>query len=110
MSTLAAEAARFRADARSRVPGRLADLIDARVTRLLGVDPEACLPDDLTEAERVVVDVAEQFLVDVHGLTDAAFARLSDHYTAAEQVAIVFHLALADGFTKLDAVGLEVVS
>ena len=110
MSTLADEAARFRADARSRVPGRVAELIDCRVTRLLGVDPDAYLPDDLTEAERVVIDVAEQFLVDVHGLTDSGFARLSEHYTPAEQVAIVFHLALVDGFTKLDSVGLEVVS
>jgi hypothetical protein len=108
VSTLADQAARFRADARSRVPGRLADLVEARVSRLLGVGDHT-LPDDLTDAERVVIDVAEQFLVDVHGLTDAQFARLSDHYTPAEQVAIVFHLALVDGFTKLDAVGLEAV-
>jgi hypothetical protein len=108
VSTLADQAARFRADARARVPGRLAELVEARVRGLLGVG-DTPLADDLTDAERVVIDVAEQFLVDVHGLTDAQFGRLSEHYSPAEQVAIVFHLALVDGFTKLDAVGLEPV-
>lgn len=108
MSTLADQAAGFRADARDRVPGRLAELIEDRVARLLGVGDRR-LPDDLTEAEQVVIDLTEQFLVDVHGITDPGFARLSEHYAAEEQVAIVFHLALVDGFTKLAAVGLEAV-
>ncbi len=61
-------------------------------------------PADLTDAERMVLDVAEQFVVDVHGLTDESFSRLRMHFGDDDIVAIMFHLACLDGFGKLDAV------
>lgn len=102
--TLVEAAAAFRDRSAGAVPGRLAALLADRVARLHG-DPDAPLPPaDLTDAERVVLDVAEQFVVDVHGLTDPAFARLRDHLGDDEIVAIMFHLACLDGFGKLDSV------
>jgi hypothetical protein len=95
----------LRRDAARRCPGRVAELVDVRVAQLVGTAPAGTrLPDDLTAGEQTVIDVVEQFLVDVHGITDGQFARLSDHYRHDEQVAILFHLALVDGFTKLDRV------
>ncbi len=99
------QATRLRRDAANRTPGRLAELIDARVAQLVGTAAAGDrLPDDLSPGEQTVIDLVEQFLVDVHGITDTQFARLGDHYTNAEQVAVMFHLALADGFTKLDRI------
>ena len=105
------QASDLRRDAAERVPGRLAELIDRRVAQLLRLDSDANPPGDaaadaageepLDDAEQVVIDLVEQFLIDVHGITDAGFARLNEHYTSEEQVAIMFHLALADGFAKL---------
>lgn len=95
----------LRRDAAGRTPGRLAELIDTRVAQLVGVAaPGVRLPDDLTAAEQCVIDIVEQFLVDVHGITDRQFAGLSDHFSHSEQMAIMFHLALADGFAKLERV------
>lgn len=99
------QASELRRDAADRAPGRLAELIDTRVAQLVGTaDVGVTLPDDVSPAEQVVIDLVEQFLVDVHGITDAQFAGLTDHYTNAEQMAIMFHLALADGFAKLDLI------
>jgi alkylhydroperoxidase family enzyme len=100
VSEIAARAEQLRSDTVDRVPGRVADLIEIRIEQLLDVGART-LPDDLTDAERVVIDVTEQFIVDVHGITDDDFAALGRHYTNEEQVAIMFHLALVDGFTKL---------
>jgi benzoate membrane transport protein len=52
----------------------------------------------------LVVAIAEQFLLDAHGIDDSMVAALGAHFTPAEQVAIMFHLALADGFTKFDRI------
>ncbi|BAN03745.1 carboxymuconolactone decarboxylase family protein [Ilumatobacter coccineus] len=99
------QADELRRDAAGRTPGRLAELIDTRVAQLVGTAAAGVrLPDDVSPAEQCVIDIVEQFLVDVHGITDRQFARLSDHYAHDEQVAIMFHLALADGFAKLDLV------
>jgi alkylhydroperoxidase family enzyme len=93
----------LRHDAEARVPGRLHELLQRRVQRLLGLS-HAELPDDLTDAERAAVAVAEQFVLDVHGLSDADFARLGEHFSPAEQLAILIDLALLDGFARLDRV------
>lgn len=97
-------AASFRERSEAAVPGRLGQLLTDRVARLHGDGDAAMPPADLTDAERVVLDVAEQFVVDVHGLTDAGFARLREHLDDGEIVAIMFHLACLDGFGKLDTV------
>lgn len=93
---------RLRAETVERVPGRLAELIELRVEQLLGAAAvDVSLPGDMTDAERAVIDVTEQFMVDVHGLSDAQFAVLGRYYSDSEVVAIMFHLALVDGFAKL---------
>ena len=109
MGRLSDQASQLRADTVERVPGRLAPLIETRIRQLLGADGAGELPGDLDRAERLVVDVTEQFIVDVHGLTDEQIAALSEHYAHAEQVAIMFHLALVDGFTKLERVNSNTI-
>jgi hypothetical protein len=100
-------AERLRAETVDRVPGRLATLIEWRVGQLLGITVGGdstvggSLPTDLDDAERAVIDVTEQFMVDVHGLTDRQLAVLDAYYSHADIVAIMFHLALVDGFAKL---------
>lgn len=101
------QAARLRRDAVEAAPGRVADVIDAQVGAQLELPDAPAMPDGLTEAEEVVVDLTEQFLVDVHAISDARFARLGDHYSPGEQIAIMFHLAFADGFAKLSKVHPE---
>ncbi len=105
--TLVELADRLRAATVDRVPGRVASLIELRVCQLLGVDAGEGdstverLPSDLDDGERVVIDVTEQFIVDVHGLSDEQLAALDAYYSHADIVAIMFHLALVDGFSKL---------
>ena len=103
-TTLADDAARFRRQSADALPGRLASLLADRAARLHG-DVDAPLPPaDVTDAERAVLDVAEQFILDVHGLTDDAFGRLRNHLSDPEIVATMFHVACLDGFAKLDSV------
>lgn len=100
MSELDDDVTRLRAEAAACVPGRVAELIEQRVLQLHGLDA-AQLPSDLAAGERVALDVAEQFVVDVHGLTDAQVAAMSGYFSDAERLAIMFHLSLVDGFAKL---------
>lgn len=93
-------------NAAAAAPGRTGELARIRVHQLLGVGDES-LPNDLDRAERAAMAVVEQFVIDVHGLDDATFAALSDHYTPAEQMGLLFHLALLDGFTRLQVVAGE---
>lgn len=90
-------------DAASAAPGRTAELARVRVQQLLGLAHEV-MPADLTAAEVAAIAVVEQFVIDVHGLADNTFAALSIYYTPAEQMGLLFHLALLDGFTRLGIV------
>jgi hypothetical protein len=94
----------LRDDASNGAPGRTAGLITARAQQIVTGSGSLGSFGALTDAEQVVVDVTEQFLIDAHGIDDSLIARLSGHYNPAEQVAIMFHLALADGFTKFNRV------
>ncbi|CAB4559776.1 MAG: hypothetical protein F2534_08675 [Actinobacteria bacterium] len=100
-SGLAEPLADLRAQTRHECPGRTAAIIDARIGQMItgqgGLEPFG----ELTDAEQAVVAVAEQFLLDAHGVDDALMARLTASYTPAETIAIMFQLAFADGFTKL---------
>lgn len=94
----------MRRDAARATPGRTGELISARAQQMIsGVGTSSDL-EPLTDAERVVIALTEQFLLDAHGIDDGMVAALAGHYTPAEQVAIMFHLALADGFTKFDRI------
>lgn len=94
----------LRAEATSTAPGRTAALITARVEQLVTGAGSLAAFGSLTAAEQVVVDITDQFLLDAHGIDDALMASLGRHYSPAEQVGMLFHLALADGFTKFGRV------
>jgi hypothetical protein len=83
-------------------PGRTGEVIDAAIRGVLGLTHTKVA--DLDPAESVVYDVAEQFVLDVHGVTDPQFARLKDHFAEPEIVAMLFRMALADGLGKLEKV------
>lgn len=94
----------LRADAAGSAPGRTAALITARVEQLVAGEGSLASFGPLTPAEQVVVDITDQFLLDAHGIDDGLMASLGQHYTADEQVGLLFHLALADGFAKFGRV------
>jgi hypothetical protein len=94
----------LRTDAAATAPGRTAQLITARVEQLVSGEGSLASFGPLTPGEQTVVDIADQFLLDAHGIDDALMASLGQHYTAAEQVGLLFHLALADGFAKFGRV------
>lgn len=86
-----------------KCPGRTAVIIDSVIRDALRLGTTD-LPSDLSEAETVVAAIAEQFVIDVHGVDDAFFARLKNHYQEPEIVAMLFRMALSDGLAKLEKV------
>jgi len=54
----------------------------------------------------MVVDMAEQFVLDVHSVSDEQFAALRAHYQTPEILAMLFEMALNDGINKLEKVSL----
>lgn len=98
---LADQLAQLRGDTAQECPGRSAALIEARIGQMITGEGSMATFGPLDAAEETVVAVAEQFALDVHGIDDALMARLGEHYTPAEQIAIMFRMAFADGFTKL---------
>lgn len=83
-------------------PGRTGAVIDGAIRGILGLQHDHVL--ELDAAESVVRDIAEQFVLDVHGVSDQQFARLKDHFAEPEIVAMLFRMALADGLGKLEKV------
>lgn len=101
---LAGQIEGMRREAALATPGRTGELISLRAQQMVtGVGSSNDL-GPLTDAEQLVVALAEQFLLDAHGIDDSMVAALGQYFTPAEQVAIMFHLALADGFTKFDRI------
>lgn len=100
----------FLADLRTKAtaacPGRTAALIVSCTRKLLSLPTQNPLPADLTDAERMVVDMAEQFVLDVHSVSDEQFAGLRAHYQTPEILAMLFEMALNDGINKLEKVSL----
>ena len=86
----------------SACPGRTAAVIDAAVRGALGLSHT--MPGNLDAAEQVVHMLAEQFVIDVHGVTDQQFDLLKGHYGEPDIVAMLFRMALADGLGKLERV------
>jgi len=108
---LAEPLAQLRADTGRECPGRTATIIEARMAQMIagegGLEPFG----ELDPGEQVVVALAEQFMLDAHGVDGAQMARLGEHFSPAEQIAIMFQLAFTDGFTKLRRVmGLPVAT
>lgn len=54
----------------------------------------------LAPGERACLDFARQFVLDVHGVTDAGFAAVRDHLGVPGSVALTEALALFDGFMR----------
>jgi len=87
----------------SACPGRTAEVINNAIRGALGLSRVDMA--DLTPAETAVHMIAEQFVVDVHGVTDSQFAALKQHFDEPQIVAMLFRMALADGLGKLEKVG-----
>ena len=102
--SLAALVGPLRRDARAGAPGRSAALITARVEQIVNGHGTLDGFGTLSDGEQVVLAVTEQFLLDAHAIDDSMIGALSRHYSPADLVAIMFHLALVDGFTKFNRV------
>jgi hypothetical protein len=94
----------LRAHAAAAAPGRTAELIAARAAQMISGDGSLEPFGVLSPAEQVVVEVTDRFLFDAHAIDDSLFAGLGVHFTPAEQVGLLFHLALADGFARMSRV------
>ena len=89
---------------------RIADLHGAERRRrdVVGVTDEhvAALADHhrsprFTDQEKACLAYAEQFVIDVHGLTDADADRVKQHLTDADFVAFTVALGLLDGLGRM---------
>lgn len=56
--------------------------------------------DRFTDAQRACLALAEQFVLDPHGVTPAQRAAVAEHFGEAGLVALVEALAIFDGFTR----------
>jgi len=90
-------------DVDAKCPGRTATIIDSTIrgTLRLALSNDA---GELSPAESVVAEISEQFVIDVHGVSDEQFARLKKHFQEPEIVAMLFRMALSDGLAKLEKV------
>ncbi len=59
--------------------------------------------EDLTEAERVAIDIADRFATDHLSITDERFAQLREHFDEAQTMELLLHLALYVGMGRLAA-------
>ncbi len=81
--------------ARTR-PAVDAGLTEEMVDRLAEWPTAECFSD----SQRAGLAFAEQFVLDPHGVDDALRARLREHLSSSETVALTEALALFDGFTR----------
>lgn len=112
---LADKVAAITAKSADRMPGRLELLFSTRVAQLRGlaVPADAAVASEvsgwpsaptITAAERSAIDLLERFLLDIRSVDDVTFAALKLHYNDDEVAAILFRLALLDGFSKFNLV------
>jgi alkylhydroperoxidase family enzyme len=69
----------------------------------------AALPDYsssplFTEQQRRCLEFAEQYVMDVHGITDDDFHRVAETMTPAEMTAFTFALGIFDGMARFSAI------
>ncbi len=112
---LADKVATITAKSADRMPGRLELLFSTRVAQLRGlpVPADAQVAAEvsgwpsaptITPAERLAIDLLERFLLDIRSVDDMTFAALKQHYDDDQVAAILFRLALLDGFSKFNLV------
>ena len=98
---LAEPLAQLRDRAGRECPGRTAAIIEVRMAQMIAGEGDLVRFGVLDDGEQTVLALAEQFLLDAHGVDGSLMTRLGRHYSPAEQIAIMFQLAFTDGFTKL---------
>ena len=77
-------------------PAITAGLTEEMLARLHEWPTAECFSD----SHRAALGYAEQFVLDPHGVDDAMRARLREHLSSSETVALTEALALFDGFTR----------
>jgi len=93
---------------RGPVEVELLDACEALVRHRVGVPVLHPVPDpgdaDLDARTRAVLVVAEQFVVDPHGIDAAMRDRLLDHCSLAELATLVQAVAVYDALARMEAV------
>jgi alkylhydroperoxidase family enzyme len=59
--------------------------------------------DDLSATERVALDIADRFATDHLSITDERFAALREHFSEAQTMELLLHLALYVGMGRVAA-------
>lgn len=86
-----------------RIDPVLLDLCQRRVGTLLGCPRhQGPLPRSMSDLESAAVDMAEQFVLDPHGLTDEQAAAVSSRLGPSGMVAFTTALALFEGFCRFE--------
>jgi hypothetical protein len=88
----------FEESVRGALDPRLFELCRARVARILGGDAEEVAAR--TDCERACLRLADRFVLDPHGVSDADAAEVAAHLSPAAMVALIEALALFDGFMR----------
>ena len=78
-----------------------------RIDALLRFEPDPTTTRTLTAAQRAAVGYAEQYALDPHGLRDADFAALHEHYDDAQLATLTLAVAMYDALARF-SVALEV--
>jgi len=79
----------------------------ARIDALLRYEPDPTSVLDLTESQRAAVGYAEQYALDPHGLRDADFEALHEHFSDAQLATLTLGVAMFDARARF-SVALEV--
>ncbi len=89
------------------VDGATLDACRDRIDALVRCEADPTAARDLTPAARAAVDYAEQYALDPHGLRDADFVHLHEHYDDAQLATLTLAVAMFDALTRF-SVALEV--
>jgi alkylhydroperoxidase family enzyme len=85
---------------RKLVDAEVLELCRLRVAQLLRCAPEGVHAEPRDAAQQAAVAFAEQFVIDPHGVDDSMRARIKEHFSSAQAVALTEALAVFDGFTR----------
>jgi hypothetical protein len=83
------------------------DACEARIAALLAFAPDPTAALDLPPRTRAAVSYAEQYALDPHGLRDADFDALHDHFTDGQLATLTLAVAMFDARARF-AQALEV--
>jgi hypothetical protein len=89
------------------IDGTTLDACRDRIDALLRFEPDPTSGRDLTTAARAAVGYAEQYALDPHGLRDADFDALHEHYDDAQLATLTLAVAMYDAQARF-SVALDV--